>query len=94
MADFDEARGQDVHEEASDELLVRQCDPVAAFGDEGDPIDIHRDQTVIGEGDPVGVAAEVVEDLLGASEGPLAVDAPVFSVQGPEEIVEAVGILR
>ena len=34
-------------------------------------------QALVGDGDPVGVAAEVVEDLFGAGEGSLRIDHPV-----------------
>jgi hypothetical protein len=36
---------------------------------------------VVGEADAVGVAAEVVEDLGGAAEGPLGVDDPLLVVE-------------
>ena len=49
-------------------------------------------QTLVADGDPVGVATEVVEDLLGAGEGPLGVDDP-FGLAGRAQVVgEAAGV--
>lgn len=88
VADFDEALGQDVHEKATDKLFWGQCDGVLAPGDEGDAVIIHGDQAVIGDGDPVGVAAEVFEDLLRATEGPFGIDDPFCSIQLVHEMGE------
>ncbi len=40
---------------------------------------------MIGNGDPVGVAGQVAQDMLGASEGRFEVDHPVLSEQGAQE---------
>ena len=40
-----------------------------------------RDQSMVGNGDTVGVAAEILEHILGAAEGWLGVDHPVFAKQ-------------
>ena len=51
-------------------------------------------QALVADGDPVGVAAEVVEDLLGSGEGPLRVDHP-FGLEGRAEVLgEPPGSLR
>src|SRR6266699_3254539 len=77
-----ESTGENVEEESPDELLGRErhdfllivvavvvpIERNLAFFDIGDPM--------IGNRDPVGVAADVVHHLLGSSEGRLGVDDP------------------
>ena len=49
-------------------------------------------QALVADGDPVGVAAEVVEDLFGTGEGPLRVDDP-FGLAGRAQVLgEAPGV--
>ena len=49
-------------------------------------------QALVADGDAVGVAAEVVEDLLGAGEWPLGVDHP-FGLAGRAQVLgEAAGV--
>ena len=40
-----------------------------------------REHTVVGDGDPMGVASEIVENRLGSAEGRLGVDHPILSKQ-------------
>jgi hypothetical protein len=42
------------------------------------------DQTVVGDGHAMGVAAEIVHDVFGAAEGTLQIDHPIVSIEGPE----------
>jgi hypothetical protein len=62
-----EARWQDVHQEAADELArVERHHPVVSLGAveaiilplEGDVVVIGRDQAAVGDGDAVGVATQ------------------------------------
>ena len=46
-------------------------------------------QALVADGDPVGVAAEVVEDLFGTGEGRLGVDHPLGLAGGSEMLGEA-----
>ena len=49
-------------------------------------------QALVGDGDPVGVAAEVVENLFGTGEGSLRIDDP-FGLAGRAEVLgEAPGV--
>ena len=43
---------------------------------------------VVGDGDAMGVAGQIVEDMFGSSEGPLGVDHPVLTEQRPQESME------
>jgi hypothetical protein len=48
------------------------------------------DEAIIGQRDAVGVPTEVVEDLLGAGEGPVGIDDPVDGPELAEETAESV----
>jgi len=37
------------------------------------------DQAVVGDGDAVGIAAEIVQDVVGSAEGWFGVDDPIFA---------------
>ena len=43
---------------------------------------VERDESVVGDGDAVGVSAEIAQGMLGSSEGALGVDDPVVAEQG------------
>ena len=43
---------------------------------------------MVGEGHPVGVAAEVMIGLLGGAERPFGVDDPLFSSEFPDKALE------
>ncbi len=45
---------------------------------EADAVVFDFEQAMIGDGDAVGVAAEIVDDLGGAAEGALGVDDPAL----------------
>jgi hypothetical protein len=46
---------------------------------------------MVGEGDPMGIGPQIVEDIVGASERGLAVDDPVLAEQGTQEGGESLG---
>ena len=49
-------------------------------------------QALVSDGDPVGVATEVVEDLFGAGEGRLGIDHPLGLAGCPEVLGEALRV--
>jgi len=51
----------------------------------GDLVALKGDQAVIGDRHAVGVAAEITENVFGATEGRFAVDHPVLTEEGTEE---------
>ena len=76
VADAMEAFRQDVHQEAADELVCRECHELVPLGTL-DPVvlvferDAHRvscDQAVIGDCDAMCVACEVRENGFGSAE--------------------------
>jgi hypothetical protein len=91
VANADEPGGKYVEEEAAQELLHRQSHQallVVVFGvspAEGDLVVLKGNQTMIGDGHTVGVAAEITENLLGTTEGRLAINHPVPSKERAEE---------
>jgi hypothetical protein len=91
VADANEAGGKHVEQEAAQELLDRQGHQalLVAVGGvspaKGDLVALEGDQAVIGDRHAVGVAAEITENIFGATEGRLAIDYPVLPEQGTEE---------
>ena len=67
----------------------RRRDPLLARG--GEAVQ-EIDEALVGEGDAVGVASEVLEHLLGAGEGGLGVDNPVVLPEGGEPRGEGAGL--
>ena len=78
VTDFDKPRGQNVQQKPADKLrggdghqpLV--SGPAIVSGSEGDLALSQAHQPMVGDGHPVGVAAEVMIGLLGAPKDPLA----------------------
>ena len=54
----------------------------------GDAIVFEGHETMVGDGDAMGIAGQVVENLFSAAEGWLGVYDPVLLVELPEEVVE------
>ena len=100
VADAVEVLGQDMEQEASDELFGREGQglEVAVMAvvapAESDLTVLDGEEAVVGDGDAVGVAAEVVEDLVGAGEGGLGVDDPLGLAEGLEVAGEGVGVVE
>jgi hypothetical protein len=44
---------------------------------------------MVGDGDAVGIASQVVENIFGATEGWLGVDHPVLLAEMPEKVAES-----
>ena len=83
VADLVDAGGQNVLKEATDELLgrYRHRTPLVVCGvlvAEGDLAVFDAQDAAVGDGDPVDVAPEVRQDVLGALDGGLAVDHPLL----------------
>jgi len=78
VTDADQAFGQNVEKKAAQELVCGNChDPVlAAMGivspAEGDAIVVEGHEAMVGNGDAMGVAGQIVENLFGTPKGGLA----------------------
>ena len=94
VTDAHEATWQHMQKEAAQELVDGQRHrllPVAMCGiapSEGDVAMVERDESVVGDGDAVGVSAEIAQGMLGSSEGALGVDDPVVAEQGAQPCCE------
>ena len=84
VTDLDEARGQDVKQEAADELCRLEghhLDAVAIFRvspAKADPIVGQAHQSAVGDSDAVGVAGEILQYLFWTPKGRFGVDHPLF----------------
>ena len=94
VADADQSFGQNVKKKSTQELIGRNGhDLVLAAVSivspaEGDAIVLEGHETMVGDGYSMGVAGQVVENVLCAAEGWLGVDHPVLLAELPEEVVE------
>ena len=85
VADPDKAMGQYMKEEPPDKLLGSQSDePVGAGvlvipGTEGNRLTIKGEEPLVGDGHPVGVMAQVAEDMPRPAEGRFGIDDPLGS---------------
>lgn len=82
MPDTHEASGEDVFQEALEELRCGEALDAApvAMGAvlvvEAHVAVLQGDETLVSDGDPVRVAAEIAQDLFRAGSGRLGVDVP------------------
>jgi len=85
-----------MQQEPSQELLGGNChQPLLVlmgiiFPAEGDLAIGNVYDPVVGDGDAMRVAGQIVEDMFGSSEWPLGVDYPVVTKQWPEKSTEGV----
>jgi hypothetical protein len=85
VSDAHQASRQDVEQETAEELgnveghqsVAVAARPVSPA--KGHAVVVEGDESAVGDGDAVGVAAEVAQHLLGAGEGRFAVDDSVFA---------------
>src|SRR5665213_984888 len=90
VADAYEAAWQQVEQKAAQELVDRQSHEPLLVGvrgispAEGDVALLKGDQSAVGDGDAVGVAAEIAQRVFRSSEGRLGIDDPVVAEQGSE----------
>ena len=100
VADAVEVFGQDMEQEAADELFGGEGQGLEAAvmavvaPAEADLTVLDGEEAVVGDGDAVGVLAEVVEDLVGAGEGGLGVDDSLGLAEGLEVAGEGVGVVE
>src|SRR5437764_11550 len=82
VADAMEAGGQDVEQEAADELVGGKDHHLLLvvvaiiFPAEADPTVGKPHQAAVCNGDAMGIAAEIIENLLGSAERSLDIDDP------------------
>ena len=59
---------------------------------EGDLSIGERDQSVVGDGHTVGVAAQIVHHIFRATEGTFQIDHPILSIEWPQPSGEGLGL--
>jgi hypothetical protein len=80
-----------VEKETSEELLARERHLafLLAVGvvlpEEGDAVILKGQQAMIGDGDAMGVASQVMEHALGSSERGFGINDPILTEEGSEE---------
>ena len=98
VADAYEARRQQMEQEAAQELIDRQShEPllVAVRGiapAEGDVAIGESNEPGVGDGDAMGVGAEIAQHMFRSAEGRLGVDDPVVAEQYPQPSSEGARI--
>ena len=98
VADAVEAVRHGVLKEAADEFVGGQGHDLGfaalavVLPGEADPAVVEADQAAVGDGDAMGVAAEIAENLLRSGEGRLGVDHPVDGSQGIEAGSKGAGL--
>ena len=97
VADADEALGEQMQQEAAQELIQRYghqflfvvVSRVAPT--KSDLVVGKRDQAMVGDGHAMGVAAQILEHILGAAKGWFGVDDPVFRNSGLSQEAKILG---
>ena len=97
VADADEALGEDVEQETPDELgkgkrQSSRSTAAVVLEAEGDGSVVDVQQAVVRDGDAVGVAGEVLQDVLGVLEGGLGVDDPLGATGLAQELLEGLRV--
>jgi hypothetical protein len=94
VADADQAFRQHVKQISAQELIGGNGHDLvlAAVGivlpTERDAMVFEGHQALVGDGDAMGVAGQVVENMVGTTEGRLGIDDPVLVAEFPEEVAE------
>ncbi len=84
MPDTNQALGQDMDQEAPQELVCGESHDLllaaasVVFPAEGNALSVEADEAMVGDGDAVRVAGEIVENMLGSAEGWLGIDDPLL----------------
>ena len=97
MADAHEPSGKHVQEEAPQELLHRQGQEALLISvgrvspAKGDLVARQGDEAMVGDGDAMGVGAQIVKDIFWTPEGRFAVDDPVPTEEWAQERGESLG---
>ena len=100
MADTDQPFRENVDQESSQKLICGNrhdllfTAPCVVFPAKRDSIILESHQSMVGDGDAVRIAGEIVQNMFGTSEGWLDVDHPVFAEEESQERVESAGLSK
>jgi len=96
VANLHETGREDVKKEAPDELSSLECDgATAVVVPRVAPAKAHlsvlkADEPSVGDGDPMRVAGQILQHMLGSAERRLGVDHPLLTSQASKQKVEGV----
>lgn len=93
MPDSDESVRKDMHEESSDEFFRRETQGGRVAGpvvldSEGDGLVRHLQNSAVGNGDVMGIAAQIFNDVGSTFEGFLEMRNPFLGIERGQEIIE------
>lgn len=100
MADPDKAVRKDMEEKATDKLRSGQAEKSVGSGvgvvsgAEGHDLTVEGEEALVGDGGPVGVMAEVAENMLRMVEGGFGVGVPSDSSQVADKSFEGGRLLE
>ena len=100
VADADQPFRENVDQESSQKLICGNrhdfllAAPCVVFPAKRDSIILERHQSMVGDGDAVRIAGEIVQNMFRTSEGWLGVDHPVFAEEESQERVESAGLSK
>ncbi len=95
MTDAEQALGQNVDQESAQKLICRNGHDLLltavriVFPAKRDSIILKRNQSMVGDGDAVRIASEIVQNMLGTAEGWLGIDDPVLVEEPSEKLAKA-----
>ena len=98
MADANEALGEQVKQETPQELIAREGHQfllivVGGVAPAKGNLALRQcDQAMVGDGDAVSVAAEILQHVLGSAEGWFGVDDPMFAEERTQPGREELGM--
>lgn len=87
MPDFHESGWKNMNEKSADKLMSGNCHgfPLGAIlvvpPFEGDLIVFHTEDTLVGDGDPMGIAPQIFHNSRGMLEGWFAVSYPLLLIE-------------
>jgi len=100
VADADQPFRENVDQESSQKLICGDrhdlllTAPCVVFPAKRDSIILESHQSMVGDGDAVRIAGEIVQNMFRTSEGWLGVDHPVFAEEESQERVESAGLSK
>jgi len=95
VADADQALWQNVDQESAQELICGDGHDLLlaavriVFPAKRDSIILECNQSMVGDGDAVRIASEIVQNMLGTAEGWLGIDDPVLAKELSEKFSKA-----
>ena len=100
MTDTDEPFRRDMHQEAADEFFSGDSDffplvlVLIILSGKSNRIVSHTLNTVVADGDPVGIFPEIFDNGLCAIKWFLAVRDPFFAVTGVQQVLECIMVFK